>query len=188
MGKRNLVKEELIELSKAGDMKAFGELVSQNQGWLRGWLRGQLRDWTAADDLAQDAFVTAFRKINEFRGDGSFEAWLRSIAHNHFRNYIRKRREEYIGGSEELQALLANREIQSFQGADHYIEVLKDCLNEVSPAEKSLLDERYTVGRSVQDIAKRNAIGYSAMTMKLHRLRKLLANCVEAKTNLNSHE
>ena len=98
--------DDLLERSRAGDIEAFGGLVREHQGWLRGMLRGRLRNWAAADDLAQDAFVTAFRKIRQFRGDSKFETWLRGIAMNHLRNFVRKRRAECIGGSEELAVML----------------------------------------------------------------------------------
>ena len=174
-------KEKLIERSRAGDINAFGELVRENQGWLRGWLRSQLRDWTAADDLAQDALVTAFKKIKQFRGEGSFEAWLRSIANNHFRNYIRKRREEYIGGNEELQHLLVSDEDQPTQSPEKALAALRECLEKVKSPARVLLEERYIKGKSVREIAKQEQSGYSTMTMKIHRLRKLLANCIETK-------
>lgn len=172
-------KQQWIQQSRNGDLDAFGEIVRANQGWLRGWLRGQLRDCTAADDLAQDAFITAFQKIKSYRGDGNFESWLRSIAHNHFRNYIRKHREEYIGGNEELQNLLVS---DSFQDAHHNnpsIDALRHCLSKVKGSSNTLLEERYLHGRSVREIAKQEDSGYSAMTMKIHRLRKSLATCIE---------
>jgi len=174
-------KHEWIRLSQAGDIDAFGHLVRENQGWLRGWLRGQLRDWTAADDLAQDAFITAFKKIKTYRGDGNFESWLRSIAHNHFRNYIRKFREEYIGGSEELQHMLVTENPTYKYSNRPAIEALKDCLELVKSPADQLLKERYLHGKSVREIAKQENTGYSTMTMKLHRLRKSLANCIENK-------
>ncbi len=174
-------KLEWIRLSQAGDIDAFGQLVRENQGWLRGWLRGQLRDWTAADDLAQDSFVTAFKKIKKFRGDGSFEAWIRSIAHNHFRNYIRKHREEYIGGTEELQHLLISDDHEVTHSSHTSLEALRECLSKVKDPAQRLLEERYLHGKSVREIAAQEDAGYSTMTMKLHRLRKSLATCIEKK-------
>ena len=169
-----------IKLSQSGDLDAFGTLVRANEGWLRGWLRSQLSDWTAADDLAQDAFVTAYRKIKEFRGDGSFESWLRSIANNHFRNYIRKKREEYIGGGEELQQLLDSVEV-SHHHSSPSLDALRECLKKVNGPSRELLESRYTSGETVREISAKTNQGYSALTMKLHRLRKSLANCVEIK-------
>ena len=166
-----------IKRSQSGDLDAFGSLVRANEGWLRGWLRSQLTDWTAADDLAQDSFVTAYRKIREFRGDGSFESWLRSIAKNHFRNYIRKKREKYIGGGEELQQLLDSAEV-SHHHSPPSLDALRECLKNVNGPSRELLEARYTTGETVREISAKTNQGYSALTMKLHRLRKSLADCV----------
>ncbi len=172
-------KQQWIQHSQNGDLNAFGKLVRTNQDWLRGWLRGQLRDWTAADDLAQDAFITAFQKIKSYRGDGNFESWLRSIAHNHFRNYIRKHREEYIGGNEELQNLLVSDPFQDAHNNNPSIDALRHCLSMVKGRSSELLEERYLNGKSVRAIAEQEGMGYSTMTMKIHRLRKSLASCIE---------
>lgn len=173
--------EQLLHQSREGDLEAFSELVRRHQGWLRGLLRSQLRDWTAADDLAQDAFVTAFRKIRNFRGDSSFETWLRGIAMNHLRNYIRKHREECIGGNEELQQLLGVDEDDAVPEGQRgqTMEALRDCLEKVTGPSRDLLLSRYGVGKTVREIASETGRGYSALTMQLHRLRLGLAECVE---------
>lgn len=172
---------KLIRLSQSGDLNAFGKLVRAHEGWLRGWLRSQLRDWAAADDLAQDTFVTAFLKIRDFRGDGSFEAWLRTIAHNHFRNYLRKSREEYVGGDLELQALLTSDNAKETVHGNASLDALHECLEHVETPESKLLNERYAMGKSIREIAQETETGYSALTMKFHRLRQSLAECVESK-------
>ncbi|MFI4980877.1 MAG: RNA polymerase sigma factor, partial [Nevskiales bacterium] len=47
-----------------------------------------------ADDLAQEAFLQAFRKLSQFRADAAFGTWLYRIAYNVFLMHIRSRREE----------------------------------------------------------------------------------------------
>ncbi|BDS06839.1 RNA polymerase sigma factor [Oceaniferula spumae] len=172
---------DAIKRSQSGDLNAFGELVRANEGWLRGWLRSQLSDWTAADDLAQDTFVTAFQKIRDFQGEGSFEAWLRTIGHNHFRNYIRKKRENYIGGDLELQALLTTDDTDDSNHGNASLEALRDCLALVKAPARKLLNDRYTDGKTLREIAQETGANYSALTMKVHRLRQSLAECIEAK-------
>lgn len=172
--------DQVLQRSREGDLKAFGELVRQNEGWVRGFLRARIRDWSSADDLAQDVFVTAFRNIRGFRGDSSFETWLRGIATNHLRNFIRKRREECIGGSEELQALL-DVEPRPAESGGPSLDALRDCLLRIDGPSRELLDERYVKGRSVRELASGSGKGYSALTMQLHRLRELLAECVKRK-------
>lgn len=171
---------ELLLLQQ-GDISSFERLVRQNQGWLRAFLRSRLRDWASADDLAQDVFVTAFQKIRHFRHDSSIETWLRGIATNHLRNHLRKRREDCIGGSEELQQLIDQG--HQAEDCDHHLSLhaLRDCLDRLDAPSRALLSKRYTEGQSVRDIAAASDSGYSALTMQLHRLRQLLSDCIQQK-------
>lgn len=172
--------EQVIERSRRGDLDAFGDLVRAHEGWVRGFLRARIRDWASADDLAQDVFVTAFRRMKEYRGEARFEAWLRGIAINHLRNFLRKRREECIGGSEELQELV-DRESVEMEPGNHRLDALRDCLQRIDGPSRDLLDRRYARGESVRDLAESTGKGYSALTMQLHRMRELLADCVKKK-------
>ena len=71
---------ELSGLAATGDRKAFGELVRRHGSAVRALLRRMGADPAKADDLAQDAFIAAFERIGEFRGEGTFAAWVRKIA------------------------------------------------------------------------------------------------------------
>jgi RNA polymerase sigma factor (sigma-70 family) len=82
---------ELAALAAAGDRAAFGELVRRHGSTVRGLLRRMGAEPSLADDLAQDAFLAAFERIVEFRGDGTFSAWVRRIA---ARLYVRRWRKE----------------------------------------------------------------------------------------------
>ncbi|BCU79264.1 sigma-70 family RNA polymerase sigma factor [Luteolibacter sp. LG18] len=169
-----------LDRSREGDLDAFGELVRQHEGWIRGYLRARIRNWSAADDLAQDVFVTAFRRIRDFRGEAPFESWLRGIALNHLRNFIRKRREDCIGGSEELQALMDTEPHHADQGGAA-LDALRECLHRIDGPARELLDGRYVQGKSVRELADEVGRGYSALTMQLHRMREALADCVKKK-------
>lgn len=70
---------DLVRLAQAGDVEAFGELVERNR---RAVFRAALAcvgSPAEADDVAQDAFVTAYRKLGSFRGESQFRTWLLSI-------------------------------------------------------------------------------------------------------------
>ncbi|MCU0797706.1 MAG: sigma-70 family RNA polymerase sigma factor [Akkermansiaceae bacterium] len=166
-----------------GWLDAFGELVRLHEGWVRAYLRTRMRDWSAADDLAQEVFVTAFRRIRTYEGDGSFEGWLRGIAHNHWRNHLRKRRESPIGGYEEIQIMLeAGADPFRPAGDDHRaLDALRECLMHVDGPSRDLLQQRYSKGLSVREISASCGRGYSALTMQLHRLRESLAECIRRK-------
>ena len=70
---------ELVRRAQAGDVEAFGDLVERNR---RAVFRAALTavgSAAEADDVAQEAFVTAFQKLSGFRGEASFKTWLLSI-------------------------------------------------------------------------------------------------------------
>jgi len=103
-----------VELTDAGliarvladdDQHAFGELVRRHQSSVRGLLRQLTRnDLALADDLAQDAFIRAFKNIRTFRGEAKFSTWLYRIAYNCFREDARRRKELVVINEEQWQA------------------------------------------------------------------------------------
>jgi len=74
---------ELVALARQGDTSAFGELVDRHRVAVYRAALAALGSHAEAEDVAQDAFVTAFRKLAGFRGDASFKTWLLTIAWNH---------------------------------------------------------------------------------------------------------
>ena len=75
-----LADTELAILAQTGDRPAFGELVRRHGSGVRGLLRRMGAEPSTADDVAQDAFLTAFERIGEFRGQGAFAGWVKRIA------------------------------------------------------------------------------------------------------------
>jgi RNA polymerase sigma-70 factor (ECF subfamily) len=70
---------DLVRLAQAGDIEAFGELVERNRRAVFRAALAAVRSPAEADDVAQEAFVTAFRKLGTFRGESQFRTWLLSI-------------------------------------------------------------------------------------------------------------
>ncbi len=74
------------------DRRAFEQLLRRHQGMVRAQLRRLLHgDNAKADDLAQETFVLAWRKLHQFRGDARFSTWLYRIAYSCFLQARRKR-------------------------------------------------------------------------------------------------
>jgi RNA polymerase sigma-70 factor, ECF subfamily len=72
-----------VARAKAGDSAAFAELVRAHQGYLRKLLGRVCKgDQARADDLAQEAFVRAWRALPQFRGDSRFRTWLTRLAYS----------------------------------------------------------------------------------------------------------
>jgi len=80
---------ELVERARDGDRSAFGALVDRHQRAVYHAALAALGSHAEAEDAAQDAFVTAFKRLASFRGDASFKTWLLTIA---WRRAINRRR------------------------------------------------------------------------------------------------
>ena len=70
---------ELVRRAQAGDVDAFGDLVERNRRAVFRAALAAVGSAAEADDVAQEAFVTAFQKLAGFRGESSFKTWLLSI-------------------------------------------------------------------------------------------------------------
>src|SRR5262245_37331068 len=70
---------DLVRLAQQGDVEAFGELVERNRRAVFRAALAAVGSPAEADDVAQEAFVTAYRKLSSFRGESQFRTWLLSI-------------------------------------------------------------------------------------------------------------
>ena len=73
---------ELIERARNGDREAFGDLVERYQQVVFRTALAALRSREDAEEVAQEALVSAFLKLASFRGDSSFKTWLLTITWN----------------------------------------------------------------------------------------------------------
>ncbi len=86
----------LLAAAQRDDVAAFGQLVRLQQGRVRGFLRRLCGDHALADDVAQERFLLAWRRLRDFRGEGSFGAWLCGIAYRRFLQSQRRQRRETV--------------------------------------------------------------------------------------------
>ena len=78
----------LVERVQGGDKKAFDLLVIKYQSRIVKVITRYMRDPVEALDLAQEAFIKAYRALPNFRGDSAFYTWLYRIAINTAKNHI----------------------------------------------------------------------------------------------------
>ncbi|HRE85555.1 MAG: RNA polymerase sigma factor RpoE [Candidatus Accumulibacter sp.] len=78
----------LVERAQAGDKHAFELLVAKYQRKLARLLSRFVRDAAEVDDVAQEAFIKAYRALPSFRGDSAFYTWLYRIGINTAKNYL----------------------------------------------------------------------------------------------------
>ena len=86
----------LVEETKKGQMASFSELVHRHQKILLRVAVRMTRDLEMAEDIVQDSFLKAYRKIHTFEGRASFRSWLYQIMVNTAKNKLRSLKREHI--------------------------------------------------------------------------------------------
>jgi len=79
---------ELVRRVQRGESAAFDVLVRKHQHRVVSLVGRYIADWSECQDVAQDAFIRAYRAINSFRGDAQFSTWLHRIAVNTAKNHL----------------------------------------------------------------------------------------------------
>lgn len=87
MGERNL-DQELVERVQSGEKAAFDILVRKYEHKLANVISRYIHDPSEVLDVAQDAFIKAYRALPNFRGDSAFYTWLYRIAINTAKNHL----------------------------------------------------------------------------------------------------
>jgi RNA polymerase sigma-70 factor (ECF subfamily) len=166
---------ELSALAGGGDRQAFGELVRRHGSAVRGLLRRLGADPALADDLAQDAFVAAFEQITDFRGEGTFQGWVKRIAARlYVKRWRRNARLDVVENPPEPPVATGSGE----SGAADRID-LDEALRDLPPPERVCVCLCYGAGLSHAEAAL--ALNAPLGTVKSHvkrgldRLRRRLA-------------
>jgi RNA polymerase sigma-70 factor (ECF subfamily) len=140
--------ELVARVTSSGDQAAFQQLVERHQAAIRGFLRRlTASDYGTADDLAQESFLMAYRKIHTLKSSGSFVSWLHTIAYRQFLQFTRKHARQHVmaeppdQGHDPRQSVDAEILAQRLMGF-------------VSPEERACLTLAYAAGMSHPEIGK----------------------------------
>lgn len=156
---------ELCGLAATGERRAFGELVRRHGSAVRALLRRMGAQPSQADDVAQDAFITAFERITDFRAEGTFAGWVKRIA---ARLYLKRlQRERRLG---ELVAESAPPEEGHAADAEAAID-LEGALRALAPGERVCVTLCFGAGLSHAEAAE--ALNLPLGTVKSHVKRGL---------------
>lgn len=139
MGEQN-TDQALVERVQRGDKKAFDLLVLKYQQRIMKVLSRYVRDPSEVQDLAQEAFIKAYRALPNFRGDSAFYTWLYRIAINTAKNFV------VAQGRRPPNDDIEATEAEQYDGES----ALKDY---ASPERETLRDEiKETVFRAIEEL------------------------------------
>src|SRR6187401_1482641 len=127
----------LVEKAKLGDRAAYGELVVRFQGSVYAMALSRVRDPLEAQELAQDVFVHAMRKLPQLRDARCFAGWLRRITARMAINRLTRRGPLFGADPELLDVVEAKTRTAEEQFAvGEAVEQLKEALGELKALDR----------------------------------------------------
>ena len=172
--------DELMELARAGLRSAFAVLVERHAEQLVATCARFVNDAQLGRELAQDAWVTVWRRRDAYRAEGNFVAWLTTIARNNCRNQLRRRRlaasaaggaqlEEPYGSPAQLDALLIEERRRRVRSA----------LAELAFPLREALLLRYAEGLRYDEMTSLVGSGESTLRSRVHHALRILKRKLE---------
>ncbi len=164
----NLDCNALIELAKRGQKSAFTQLVRIYYGTVMYYLLGMNVKHADAEDVAQEAFINAFRKIDQVNTSGSFIGWLLRIARNQFIDKLRREKKLDTSGSPyELESVADERTPEAHVVAAEGVE---NIFADLKPREKVILELRIFQNMPFIEVAEIMEMSEGNVRLIFHRL------------------
>jgi RNA polymerase sigma-70 factor (ECF subfamily) len=170
----------IIDLVKKGDVKAFDILVVKYQDRLVYSVYKFCNDFELSQDIAQEAFVKAFRNIDKFRGDSSFYTWIYRIAINTAKNYFsNKSRGAETYNEDILDNALSDMSLNSdnpetLLAAEEMKDAINQAFQDLPDEIRSTLSLREYDGLSYEEIAKVQNCPIGTVRSRIFKGRELI--------------
>jgi RNA polymerase sigma-70 factor (ECF subfamily) len=166
--------EELVEACQAGEASAFDVLVARWEDRIRGAAYRFLGSEEEAKDVAQEAFLKAYRALGGFKREARFSSWLYQIATNLCRDRLRRRRTRGTVSLEEMEET-GGAIVETRPGADDRL-LQEDLARAVRRAIHTLAEEQREVvilkeyeGLTFLEIAQALDVPVSTVKTRLYR-------------------
>jgi RNA polymerase sigma-70 factor (ECF subfamily) len=180
--------ERLAVQARDGSGEAFAELVRRYERPVWSLIARMVRDRGQAEDLAQDAFLRAWRKLHTYDPARPFRSWMFKIAHNLTLDALRKAQLDTVPletpGDESIDPLARLQDEAA--DPDHHahqrraVQELERAVAELRPEHRAAMLLRFREGLSYEEIAEILELPLGTVKTHLHRARKLLAASMEA--------
>ncbi len=173
----------LLRAVLAGNVDAFGPLVDRYQEGVYALVWSMVGDFASTEDIAQEAFITAYTRLSELRDPASFPAWLRRIAANTARMWLRKRSNRET--TPDMDQLVASQE----GGSGGLREEVAEILASLPQQKREVAILCYLDGVSRKDAARFLGIPETALRKRLHDAKRLLQRRIveAAEKSLEEH-
>jgi len=168
---------ELVRQAIGGGDDAFETLVRDNQRMVYALALRMLKNPTTAEDIAQEAFIKAYRNLETFRSGSKFSTWIYRITYNTAIDHIRKRKDE-VELAEWDGASDTDTPEESLIGRETSRQV-RDALKQISPEYRRVLELFYFSGKKYREVAEITDLPLNTVKTYIYRGKKELLNVVQ---------
>ena len=184
--------QQLVERVQQGDKRAFDLLVLKYQHKIFGLISRYIKDSDEVQDVAQEAFVKAYRALPKFRGDSAFYTWLYRIAINTAKNYLvaRNRRppgsDVDVADAEYFEGPSALKEVETPENrlyGEELKNVVQDAIKTLPEDLRAALTLREFDGLSYEDIAAVMDCPVGTVRSRIFRAREAVDSRVRAQVS-----
>ncbi|MFW5858520.1 MAG: RNA polymerase sigma factor [Planctomycetota bacterium] len=178
--------DDLALRAAGGDRAAFRELVLAVHDDLRAWIGWRVGAPEMIEDVLQETLIAAHRSLDTYRPQGSFRAWLRGIARNRCLMALRERRRQLSREQTGFELAFLDQAMADCDSADDQTEAwrlsaLRACLHQLPGHALQLIEARYWRSEPLTSLVQRLGQPKGTIAARLHRIRKRLLACIEAK-------
>jgi RNA polymerase sigma-70 factor (ECF subfamily) len=179
----------LAQSARDGSEEAFGELVRRFERPVYTLVLRMVHDPGTAEELAQDVFVKAYRRLDTYDPERRFGSWLFKIAHNTTIDHLRRSSPDLVslegdGEGGGLAAVLANPAGESPEAVAERRDLARDLESAIAalrPEYRAAVVLRYQEGLSYEEICEAMDLPLGTIKTHLHRARKELAVLLRAR-------
>lgn len=174
---------ELITQVLQGNQQPFAELVSRYQNMVFTVAFRLTNNREDAEELAQSAFVKAYRSLSDYRGDSKFSTWLYTIVHSLGLSFLRKKKLDTLSMEQDKVRIAAENK-QAGGGAimveaKSKTTMVNEAIAMLSPDDAKVLTLFYQGEQSLEEIGSIMGIDPNTAKVKLHRARTRLKQKME---------
>lgn len=175
--------EELVARVQRGDKKAFDMLVIKYQHKIIQLVNRFVKDPSEAQDVAQEAFIKAYRALDSFRGDAAFYTWLYRIAINTAKNYLQaraRRNSNYEVDIQDAEKVENAPQLHDLDSPDNHlandqiIETIKQAISLLPEEMKTAIMLREFEGMSYEEIAEAMDCPIGTVRSRIFRAREAI--------------
>ncbi|MBM4090124.1 MAG: sigma-70 family RNA polymerase sigma factor [Planctomycetes bacterium] len=160
-------------------LEIFVRELTCHQTRLRGLVRCLLFDRKQAEDVLQDTNVVLLRKAAEYQPGTDFWAWASQVARYQVLTHAKRLGRERLVFDEELMESLAAESQLRAASLDQRRDALLACLERLPAPQRQLLEMRYSLGQSMDQIASTMSRPSGSVRQTLYRVREALLSCIE---------